>query len=108
VANFEPLGILGLKGLGDVEAWRFTAFAASDRVLQVAFVGRDPELRILRDAYDRASHGVATLALLIGPPGRGRAALPLRRSACRRRLGSSTRAVGPARRRAPTPRFASS
>jgi class 3 adenylate cyclase/predicted ATPase len=75
VANFEPLGILGLKGLGDVEAWRFTAFAASDRVLQVAFVGRDPELRILRDAYDRASHGVATLALLIGPPGQGKSRL---------------------------------
>jgi tetratricopeptide (TPR) repeat protein len=75
VGRFEPLGRLSLKGLSEVDAWRFTEFATGDGVQQVAFVGREPELRDLGDAFDRASHGTATLALIVGPPGQGKSRL---------------------------------
>jgi class 3 adenylate cyclase/tetratricopeptide (TPR) repeat protein len=75
VAQFESLGALSLKGLGDVEAWRFTQFGAGDGVPQVSFVGREDELRMLGGAFDRANHGIATLALILGPPGQGKSRL---------------------------------
>ena len=75
LARFEPLGTLNLKGLGQVEAWRFTELRAGDGVLQVAFVGRDAELRVLREAFDRAGHDSATFVLIVGPPGQGKSRL---------------------------------
>jgi class 3 adenylate cyclase/predicted ATPase len=75
VAQFEPLGKLGLKGLGDLDAWRFTEFSAGDGVQPVAFVGREVELRVLGEAFDRANSGTASLALIVGPPGQGKSRL---------------------------------
>jgi class 3 adenylate cyclase/tetratricopeptide (TPR) repeat protein len=75
VAQFEALGALSLKGLGEVEAWRFTGFGASDGVQLVRFVGREPELRVLGEAFDRAKSSTATLALVVGPPGQGKSRL---------------------------------
>lgn len=75
IAQFESLGALSLKGLGEVGAWRFTEFGADDGVQQVAFVGRDAELGLLGDAFGRASQGTATLALIVGPPGQGKSRL---------------------------------
>jgi class 3 adenylate cyclase/tetratricopeptide (TPR) repeat protein len=75
VAQFEPLGTLSLKGLGEVDAWRFTDFSATDGVGQVGFVGREEELRVLGDAMERATGGTATLALIVGPPGQGKSRL---------------------------------
>lgn len=75
MAQFESLGTLSLKGLGEVDAWRLTEFRAGDGVQQVAFVGREAELRILCDAFDRAKDGTATLALIVGPPGQGKSRL---------------------------------
>ena len=42
---------------------------------QVTFVGREAELGLLGDAFDRANHGTATLALIVGPPGQGKSRL---------------------------------
>ena len=75
VAQFNPLGMLSLKGLGEIDAWRFTEFGTGDRVQHVGFVGRVAELRILGEALDRAKRGTATLALIIGPPGQGKSRL---------------------------------
>jgi class 3 adenylate cyclase len=75
VARFEALGALSLKGLGEVEAWRFTEFDAEGGAPQVGFVGREEELRALGDAFDRAKRGTATLALVVGPPGQGKSRL---------------------------------
>jgi class 3 adenylate cyclase len=75
VAQFESLGALSLKGLGEVEGWRFTEFGAADGVQQVAFVGRGPELQALGDAFERMKGGAATLALVVGPPGQGKSRL---------------------------------
>jgi class 3 adenylate cyclase/tetratricopeptide (TPR) repeat protein len=75
VANFEPLGTLDLKGLGELDAWRFTEFSATDGLHQVTFVGREAELRVLGDALQRAARGTSTLALIVGPPGQGKSRL---------------------------------
>ena len=74
-AQFESLGTLSLKGIGEVDAWRFTEFDAADRLQEVGFVGRETELHILGDAFDRANHGTATLVLILGPPGQGKSRL---------------------------------
>lgn len=73
-AQFEALGPVSLKGLGEVGAWRFTEFLAGG-VQQVAFVGREAELRALDDAFERTNHRTATLALIVGPPGQGKSRL---------------------------------
>ena len=78
VARFEPLGALPLKGLGAVEAWRFTEFGVGEGVQDVPFVGREPELRVLGEAFQRAKSGTATLALVVGPPGQGKSRLTSR------------------------------
>ncbi|MDQ6793280.1 MAG: adenylate/guanylate cyclase domain-containing protein, partial [Chloroflexota bacterium] len=67
-AEYEPLGTLPLKGLGDVEAWRFVGFRDVHGAFEVEFVGRDAELASLRDAVQRARQGRAILALIVGPP----------------------------------------
>ncbi len=75
VAEYEPLGTLALKGLGDVDAWRFVQFSSGPGAQPLAFVGRDDELRALDGAFDRAAGGAATLALIVGPPGQGKSRL---------------------------------
>lgn len=75
VARFESLGALSLKGLGEVEAWRFAEFGVVEGVEEIPFVGRGPELRILDEAFERAKGGTATLALVVGPPGQGKSRL---------------------------------
>jgi class 3 adenylate cyclase/tetratricopeptide (TPR) repeat protein len=74
-AQFEPLGALSLKGLGEIDAWRFVDFGTADAAPEVGFVGREAELGVLRDAFSRASSGTATLALIVGPPGQGKSRL---------------------------------
>jgi class 3 adenylate cyclase/tetratricopeptide (TPR) repeat protein len=75
VARFEALGTLSLKGLGEVEAWRFVEFGTADGLQEVGFVGRERELEILDDALNRAKGGTATLAVVVGPPGQGKSRL---------------------------------
>ena len=74
-ADFEALGTVDLKGLGAVDAWRFSGFRTSDPGPEIGFVGREAELEVLRGAFDRASDGSATLALIVGPPGQGKSRL---------------------------------
>lgn len=75
VARFESLGALSLKGLGEIEAWRFAEFGTADGLEEVGFVGRERELEILDEAMNRAKGGTATLALVVGPPGQGKSRL---------------------------------
>ncbi len=76
VADFDSLGTLSLKGIGDVEAWRFVDFTA-EGVKPIAFVGRDEELSQLQPAFERARAGIGSLAVIIGPPGQGKTRLAL-------------------------------
>jgi class 3 adenylate cyclase/tetratricopeptide (TPR) repeat protein len=74
VADFEPMGELSLKGLDNVEGWRFAGFREAAEAAQVGFVGREAELAELRDAFERARR-TAMLALIVGPPGQGKSRL---------------------------------
>ena len=74
VADFEAMGEVSLKGLQNVEGWRFAGFRDAAEATEVGFVGREAELAKLRDAFDRA-RGTATLALIVGPPGQGKSRL---------------------------------
>ncbi|HEV8536203.1 MAG TPA: adenylate/guanylate cyclase domain-containing protein [Candidatus Limnocylindria bacterium] len=73
-AEFEDLGSLDLKGLGKVPAWRLVRVAEGTEAA-LAFVGRRTELARLRDAFDRARGGHATLALVMGEAGIGKSRL---------------------------------
>lgn len=75
IANFEPLGLLELKGLGEIEAWRFTDFAVTIETTAVPFVGREAELELLAEAAEKAAKGTAMLALIVGSPGLGKSRL---------------------------------
>jgi class 3 adenylate cyclase/tetratricopeptide (TPR) repeat protein len=77
VADYEPLGLISLKGFGAVEAWRFAGFGDGTQARQVEFVGREAELASLRAAFERARQRVAMLALIVGPPGQGKSRLAL-------------------------------
>ena len=71
---FADLGDLDLKGLGKVPAWRLLEIVEeSDAPLR--FVGRNAELARLREAFDRAKDGRATLALVTGEAGIGKTRL---------------------------------
>ena len=72
--DFEDLGTVRLKGLGDTHAWRFVRLTES-ATLPLPFVGRRVELDQLRTAFDRAAAGHATFALVTGPPGIGKTSL---------------------------------
>ncbi|MEO5704783.1 MAG: adenylate/guanylate cyclase domain-containing protein [Candidatus Limnocylindrales bacterium] len=85
IALFEALGGLELKGFGTVEAWRFDGFLGPGAAVDIAFVGRDPELAMLGEAFDRARDNVPSLALIVGPPGQGKSRLA--REAIRRSAG---------------------
>lgn len=74
VADFEPMGELSLKGLANVEGWRFAGFRDATDAVQVAFVGREAELAKLRDAFHRGRH-TTVLAVIVGPPGQGKSRL---------------------------------
>jgi class 3 adenylate cyclase/tetratricopeptide (TPR) repeat protein len=74
-AQFESLGMVSLKGLGEVEGWRFTSFGTEEGGREIPFVGRDRELGVLGQAFQRANAGNATLALIVGPPGQGKTRL---------------------------------
>jgi tetratricopeptide (TPR) repeat protein len=50
-------------------------FAAHDPLYRGAFVGREQELRQLRDAYEAAVSGQGNLAVVVGEPGIGKTAL---------------------------------
>ena len=56
-ADYEPLGGLELKGFGTVEAWRFKRFRDAQTRFQLDFVGRQAELALLSEAFDRAGDG---------------------------------------------------
>jgi class 3 adenylate cyclase/tetratricopeptide (TPR) repeat protein len=75
IARYEPLGVLDLKGLGAIEAWRLVDFVSTDGVPRVPFVGRDAELRALIAAADRAASGEQMLAVVVGAPGLGKSRL---------------------------------
>lgn len=74
-ADLEPLGELELKGVGAVAAWRLVRVRPDDVRTRLAFVGREGELARLRDAFETARAGRATLALVSGPPGQGKTRL---------------------------------
>ena len=84
---FEPLGLLELKGLGSIEAWRFVDFATEGSVPSVPFVGRQAELELLNEAAERAAKGSATIALIVGSPGLGKSRLVEELIRRRRKLG---------------------
>jgi class 3 adenylate cyclase len=71
---FADLGDLDLKGFGRVPAWRLLQIVDGSE-LPLAFVGRSAELARLRDAFDRAKGGRATLALVTGEAGIGKTRL---------------------------------
>ena len=75
VAEFIGLGDVDLKGLGRLPAWRLVALVRSRAGGRVPFVGREPELGLLRLAYARARSGRGVLALVSGPPGQGKTRL---------------------------------
>jgi class 3 adenylate cyclase/tetratricopeptide (TPR) repeat protein len=70
-AEFDDLGPLELKGLGLVPAWRLGSLTEAPEG-QLPLVGRESELGDLRAAFERASGGRGSLAVLIGPPGIGK------------------------------------
>ncbi len=72
--DFEDLGTVKLKGLGDTRAWRFVRLTES-ATLPLPFVGRRAELDQLSAAYEQATAGRATLAVVTGPPGIGKSSL---------------------------------
>lgn len=86
IANFEPLGPLQLKGLGEIEAWRFNGFSAPTETTTVPFVGREAELQLLAEAAEKAAEGTATLCLILGSPGLGKSRLAAEAIARRRQL----------------------
>lgn len=105
-ADYEPLGGLELKGFGTVEAWRFKRFRDAQTAFQLDFVGRQAELALLSQAFDRAREGSAVLALIVGPPGQGKSRLateavrqagPTKRLEARCRPGTETGVNSPLR-----------
>jgi class 3 adenylate cyclase/tetratricopeptide (TPR) repeat protein len=75
LANFEPLGRLTLKGVGEVDGWRFVDFAQSAEIPSVPFVGRQQELATLTEAAARSTRGEQIMALITGSPGLGKSRL---------------------------------
>jgi class 3 adenylate cyclase len=75
MAEFAGLGEIDLKGLGRLPAWRLVALLRPQTAGRVPFVGREPELALLRLAYARARAGHGVLALVSGPPGQGKTRL---------------------------------
>jgi class 3 adenylate cyclase/tetratricopeptide (TPR) repeat protein len=72
--EFDDLGTVKLKGLGDTRAWRLARLTESGPI-QLPFVGRRAELDRLTTAFRQAAAGRATLAVITGPPGIGKSSL---------------------------------
>jgi class 3 adenylate cyclase/tetratricopeptide (TPR) repeat protein len=87
MARFESLGSLDLKGLGEIESWRFVDFGVTETVPEVEFVGRAAELELLNGAAEQANQGTATLVLIVGSPGQGKSRLAEEAISKRRTLG---------------------
>lgn len=74
VAQFADARQVAPKGLRAVQAWPLIRVGGDVRT-SLPFVGRAPELELLRNAYGDACKGRARLALVIGPPGQGKSRL---------------------------------
>ena len=74
-AELEALGELELKGIGALETFRLVRTTAEHASRRTRFVGREPELGVLRGALERARSGAATLVLVSAPPGTGKSRL---------------------------------
>jgi class 3 adenylate cyclase len=74
VADFADLGPLPLKGVGEVEAFRFLRLAELHDA-PLPFFGREAELGRLRDALRRVRQGRAMFVLVSGEPGIGKSRL---------------------------------
>ena len=75
MADYEDLGSLQLKGLGELNGWRFVGFASEEGATEVPLVGRDKELGLLKETATRATDGTPMLALIVGEPGLGKSRL---------------------------------
>ena len=73
-AEFEPAGVLTLKGVGDVVAWRLVRTIETPSPA-LPFVGRQAEFERLRSAFERTKTAGAGRVLVIGPPGQGKTRL---------------------------------
>ena len=74
-AELEALGELQLKGIGAVQAFRLVRTTGEPASRRARFVGREPELGVLRGALERARSGAATFVLVSAPPGTGKSRL---------------------------------
>ena len=92
--ELDDLGRKELKGFGEkVQAWRVlgesgveSRFAARSAIGMTPFIGRQHELGILLDRFERARAGEGQVVLLSGEPGIGKSRITL---ALRERLQSS-------------------
>jgi adenylate cyclase len=77
--EFEPVGELTLKGKSEpVPAWRLIGprhRALTRKGVSTELVGRQSELSVLADAFDRARFGVGAVVALTGEPGVGKSRL---------------------------------
>jgi DNA-binding CsgD family transcriptional regulator/tetratricopeptide (TPR) repeat protein len=64
-ASRLPLGIRGV----------LEPHVSAERSIRRTFIGREPQLRQLREAFDAASAGHGSLAVVVGEPGIGKTAL---------------------------------
>jgi class 3 adenylate cyclase/tetratricopeptide (TPR) repeat protein len=78
--EYEDLGLHALKGIaGDTRLWRVVGssavanrFDAARRGALTTMVGRDDEMALLLDRWERARAGRGQVALLVGEPGIGK------------------------------------
>jgi class 3 adenylate cyclase/tetratricopeptide (TPR) repeat protein len=73
--TFTSLGVKDLKGIGASEVWRLDSMSGAGSARPAAFVGRAPELALLRLAFGRAQKSRSVFALVSGPPGQGKTRL---------------------------------
>jgi class 3 adenylate cyclase/tetratricopeptide (TPR) repeat protein len=81
----RPLGPLTLKGKTDpVHAWELISPRSARTRLDVEtergltpFVGRDRELRVLTECFDKVTHGQGQVVFIVGEPGIGKSRLLL-------------------------------
>jgi tetratricopeptide (TPR) repeat protein len=90
--HLRPLGPLALKGKADpVRAWEVIAARVARTRLEIEaehgltpFIGRERELRLLSECFDKAKTGHGQVVFIAGEPGIGKSRLLLE---FRRRLG---------------------
>jgi serine/threonine protein kinase len=69
-ASLSPVG--EGRGDGEIRAGETGRAASDNPMYRRTFVGREPELRQLQGAYDAASSGQGSLAMVVGEPGIGK------------------------------------